>query len=167
MNSWKRTLAELLTGIVLSGILFELFGLIFVKDKISHSLGMLIGILIALGMATHMAYSLNNALDWDEEHAKRAIWKSYMLRYASVAVCMGRVAYFRIGDIISCFIGIMSLKAAAYLQPYLHKFCNKYILKIEEEGGCVDGIMDADGDAEDDLSDWTECGFYDSWSDRI
>ena len=167
MNSWKRTLAALLTGIVLSGILFELIGLIFVKDKISHSLGMLIGILIALGMATHMAYSLNNALDWDEEHAKRAIWKSYMLRYASVAVCMGLVAYFRIGDIISCFIGIMSLKAAAYLQPYLHKFCNKYILKIEEVGGCVDGIMDADGDAEDDLSDWTECGFYDSWSDRI
>ena len=167
MNSWKRTLAELLTGIVLSGILFELIGLIFVKDKISHSIGMLIGILIALGMATHMAYSLNNALDWDEEHAKRAIWKSYMLRYASVAVCMGLVAYFRIGDIISCFIGIMSLKAAAYLQPHLHKFCNKYILKIEEEGGCVDGIMDADGDAEDDLSDWTECGFYDSWSDRI
>ena len=167
MNSWKRTLAELLTGIVLSGILFELIGLIFVKDKISHSLGMLIGILIALGMATHMAYSLNNALDWDEEHAKRAIWKSYMLRYASVAVCMGLVAYFRIGDIISCFIGIMSLKAAAYLQPYLQKFCNKYILKIEEEGGCVDGIMDVDGDAEDDLSDWTECGYYDSWSDRI
>ena len=92
MNSWKRTLLELLTGIVLSGILFELIGLIFVKDKISHSLGMLIGILIALGMATHMAYSLNNALDWDEEHAKRAIWKSYMLRYASVAICMGLVA---------------------------------------------------------------------------
>ena len=167
MNSWKRTLLELLTGIVLSGILFELIGLIFVKDKISHSLGMLIGILIALGMATHMAYSLNNALDWDEEHAKRAIWKSYMLRYASVAICMGLVAYFRIGDIISCFIGIMSLKAAAYLQPHLHRFNNKYILKIEEEGGCVDGIMDANGDAEDDLSDWTECGFYDSWSDRI
>ena len=167
MNSWKRTLAELLTGIVLSGILFELIGRIFVKDKISHSIGMLLGVLIALAMATHLAYSLNNALDWDQEHSKRAIWKSYMLRYASVAICMGLVAYFRIGDIISCFIGIMSLKAAAYLQPYLHKFCNKYILKIEEEGGCVDGIMDADGDAEDDLSDWTECGFYDSWSDRI
>ncbi len=167
MTGWKRTLAELLAGIVLSGIVFELIGLIFVKNKLSHSIGMLIGIFIALAMATHMAFSLNNALDWDEEHAKRAIWKSYMLRYASVAICMGLVAYFRIGDIISCFIGIMSLKAAAYLQPHLHKFCNKYILKIEEEGGCVDGIIDADGDAEDDLSDWTECGFYDSWSDRI
>ena len=43
----------------------------------------------------------------------------------------------------------------------------KDILKIEEEGGCVDGIIDADGDAEDDFGDWTECGFYDSWSDRV
>ena len=68
-----------------------------------------------------------------------------------------------IGNVISCFFGIMSLKAAAYLQPHLHRFNNKYILKIEEEGGCVDGIMDANGDAEDDSGDWTECGFYDSW----
>ena len=167
MDSWKRTLLELLAGIVLSGIVFEFVGLIFVKDRIAHSIGMLIGIFIALAMATHMAFSLNSALDWDEEHAKRSIWKSYILRYIAVAVSMGLIAYFRIGDIISCFCGVMTLKAAAYLQPHLHKFCNKYILKIEEEGGCVDGIMDADGDAEDDLSDWTECGFYDSWSDRI
>lgn len=165
MTSWKRTLLELLAGIVLSGILFEIVGLIFVKDRLAHSIGMVLGILIALAMATHMAFSLDSALQWDEEHAKRSIWKSYMLRYTSVAICMGLVAYFRIGNIISCFCGIMSLKAAAYLQPHLHRFCNKYILKIEEEGGDVDGIIDAD--AEDDLSDWTECGFYDSWSDRI
>ena len=161
MSSWKRTLLELLTGIVLSGVLFEVIGLIFVKDKLAHSIGMLLGILIALAMATHMAFSLNSALDWDEEQAKRSIWKSYMLRYVSVAICIGLIAYFGIGDVISCFFGIMSLKPAAYLQPYLHKFVNKYLLKIEEEGGCVDGI----DDAEDDSGDWTECGFYDSWLD--
>jgi uncharacterized membrane protein YidH (DUF202 family) len=163
MTGWKRTLTELLAGIVLSGIVFEVIGLIFVKDKLSHFIGMLIGIFIALAMATHMAFSLNDALDWDEENAKKAIWKSYLIRYIAVAVCMGLVAYFKIGDIISCFCGIMSLKAAAYLQPHLHRFVNKYILKIKEEGGCVDGIIDA----EDDFGDWTECGFYDSWSDRI
>lgn len=167
MTGWKRTLTELLAGIVLSGIVFEVIGLIFVKDKLSHFIGMLIGIFIALAMATHMAFSLNDALDWDEENAKKAIWKSYLIRYIAVAVCMGLVAYFKIGDIISCFCGIMSLKAAAYLQPYLHRFVNKYILKIKEEGGCVDGIIDADDGTEDDLGDWTECGFYDSWSDRI
>ena len=156
---------ELLAGSILFGILFELIGLIFVEDKLAHSVGMLLGILIALGMATHMAFSLNSALDWDEEQAKRSIWKSYMLRYVSVAICIGVIAYFKLGDVISCFFGIMTLKASAYLQPYLHKFVNKYILQIEEEGGCVDGIIDADGDAEDDFGDWTECGFYDSWSD--
>ena len=165
MSSWKRTLTELLAGIVLFGVVFEIIGLIFVKDRLSHSIGMLIGVLIALGMAVHMAFSLNDALDWDEEQAKRAIWKSYMLRYTAVAISMGLVAYFKIGDLISCFCGIMSLKAAAYLQPHLHRFCNKYLLKIEEEGGCVDGIMDANVDAEDDFGDGAECRLYDSWSD--
>ena len=166
MTGWKRTLTELLAGIVLSGIVFEVIGLIFVKDKLSHSIGMVIGIFIALAMATHMAFSLNSALDWDEENAKKAIWKSYLFRYIAVAICIGLIAYFKIGNVISCFFGIMTLKSAAYLQPHLHKFVNKYLLKIEEEGGCVDGIIDADGDAEDDLGDWTECGFYDSWLNR-
>ena len=165
MSSWKRTLTELLAGIVLAGIVFEIIGLIFVKDRLSHSIGMLIGVVMALAMATHMAFSLSNALDWDEEHAKSSLWKSNILRYVLVVVCFMLSAYFRIGNMISCFFGIMTLKLAAYLQPHLHRLCNKYILKIEEEGGCVDGIMDANVDAEDDPGDWTECGFYDSWTD--
>ena len=166
MTGWKRTLTELLAGSVLSGIVFEVIGLSFVKDKLSHSIGMVIGIFIALAMATHMAFSLNSALYWDEENAKKAIWKSYLFRYIAVAICIGLIAYFKIGNVISCFFGIMTLKPAAYLQPHLHRFVNKYLLKIEEEGGCVDGIIDADGDAEDDLGAWTECGFYDSWLNR-
>ena len=165
MNSWKRTLAELLTGIVLSGIVFEVIGLIFVKDWLSHSIGMLIGVAMAIAMATHMAFSLSSALDWDEEHAKHSMWKSNILRYVLVVICFLLIAYFRIGNMISCFFGIMTLKPAAYSQPYLHRFCNKYILKIEEEGGCVDGIMDANVDAEDDSGDGAERRFYDSWSD--
>ena len=165
MSSWKRTLTELLAGIVLAGIVFEIIGLIFVKDRLSHSIGMLIGVVMALAMAIHMAFSLSNALDWDEEHAKHSLWKSNLLRYVLVVVCFMLTAYFRIGNMISCFFGIMTLKMAAYLQPHLHRLCNKYILKIEEEGGCVDGIMDANVDAEDDLGDWTKRRFYDPWSD--
>lgn len=155
MASWKRTLLELLAGIILSGTAFELIGLTFVKDQAGHSMGMLLGILIALAMAIHMAVSLNNALEWDEEHARRSIWKSYLLRYAAVAVAMGLVAYTGIGNVLSCFAGMMSLKASAYLQPYLHRFCNK-LLKIEEEGGCADGIIDADDD--DDIEN-----FFSQW----
>ena len=165
MSSWKRTLTELLAGIVLAGIVFEIIGLIFVKDRLSHSIGMLIGVVMALAMATHMAFSLSNALDWDEEHAKSSMWKSNLLRYVLVVVCFLLSAYFRIGNMVSCFFGIMTLKMSAYLQPYLHRLCNKYILKIEEEGGCVDGIMDANVDAEDDFGDGAECRLYDSWSD--
>lgn len=153
MASWKRTLLELLAGIILAGMVFELVGLVFVKDKMGHSVGMLFGVIIALAMAVHMAYSLNNALDWDEIYAKRSIMKSAGLRYAAVAIAMGLLAYTGIGNVVSCFAGVMSLKASAYLQPTLHRFCNKYILKIEEEGGCADGIIDADDEDIDDIED--------------
>lgn len=156
MASWKRTLLELLAGIVLSGTAFCLIGLLFVKDKAGHTVGILLGIVIASAMAIHMAYSLDRALEWDEEHARSAIWKSYVLRYAAVAAAMGLVAYTGIGNVVSCFVGIMSLKAAAYMQPRLHKFCNK-LFKIEEEGGCADGIIDADDDV-DDIED-----FFSKW----
>ena len=163
MDSLRRTVLELLLGIVLWGILFELGGLLIVKDRISYSIGMLCGVLIAVGMAIHMAYNLNNALDWDEENARRIARKGSMIRYMAVALITILIAYFKIGDILSCFLGIMTLKTAAYVQPYVHKLLNK-IYHIEE-GGCENAIIDDDD--EFDLGKWAECGFYDSWLDKF
>ena len=39
MDSLKRTVLELLLGILLFGLLFEFAGLLFVADKLSHSVG--------------------------------------------------------------------------------------------------------------------------------
>ena len=161
MDKLKRTVLELLLGILICGVLFEAAGLLLVKDKGAYSVGILCGIFIAAGLAIHMAYNLNKALDWDAQFAQKSIRGGAVLRYTMVAVITILLAYFKIGNIYSCFLGIMSLKAAAYMQPFIHKTINK-IYKIEE-GGCGNAIIDDDD--EFDFSEWAECGFHDPGAD--
>lgn len=157
MDSLKRTVLELILGIVAFGILFEGVGILLVKDKLSYSIGILCGVMIAILMMLHMAHNLNNALDWDTDYAKRSVRSSAVLRYFGVAGIMTALAYFQIGSILSCFLGIMTLKTAAYTQPFVHKLINK--LWNIEEGGCENAIIDDDD--EFDLSEWAERRFHD------
>ena len=110
MDSLKRTVLELLVGILLFGLVFEFAGLLLVKEKVSHSIGIGCGMLIAAGMTIHMAYNINDALDWDAEQAAKALKKGSMMRYATVVLITMLLAYFKIGNVISCFLGIMTLK---------------------------------------------------------
>lgn len=164
MDSLKRTVLELMLGITVFGVLFEAGGLLLAKEKVSYSVGILCGVLLAAGMALHMAYNINDALDWDAEHAAKALRKGSVFRYTAVTLTTMLLAYFKIGNILSCMLGIMTLKAAAYSQPFVHKLLNK-IYHIEE-GGCENAIIDDDED-EFDFSEWAEHGFYDPRSDRF
>ena len=50
-----------------------------------------------------------------------------LIRYAAVVIVFGCVTYFRLGNPIAAFVGVMGLKIAAYLQPFFHKI----ILKLQ------------------------------------
>lgn len=160
MDSLKRTVLELLLGILLFGLLFEFVGLLLVKDRMAYSIGIGCGMLIAAGMAIHMAYNIDDALNWDAEQAAKALRRGSILRYTTVTLITMLLAYFKIGNILSCVLGIMTLKTAAYTQPIVHKVINK-IFKIEE-GGYENAIIDDD---EFDFGEWAECGFHDPRSD--
>ena len=69
LNGLSDVLPDLLIGILLYGVVCEAVGLIFVKDRLFYSIGLLTGILCAMGMAVHMAWSLNMALDLGESGA--------------------------------------------------------------------------------------------------
>ena len=161
MDSLKRTVLELLLGILLFGLLFEVVGIWFAADKLSYSIGIGCGILVAAGMAVHMAYNIDDALNWDAEQAAKILKKGSMLRYGAVALITILLAYFKIGNILSCMLGIMTLKTAAYTQPVVHKVINK-IFKIEEGG--YENAITTDDD-EFDFGEWAERGFHDPWAD--
>ncbi|MGN0483189.1 MAG: hypothetical protein ACI4HI_06535 [Lachnospiraceae bacterium] len=135
----NSVLPELILELLIYGGIIELGGIFLVKEKLFFSIGLWIGIVTAIGMALHMAVILEDAVSFELEgrDEKKRIAAKSALRYIIVVVLFFTVAFLRIGDIIACFIGVMGLKAAAYLQPFTHK-C---ILKLR-------GIHEVEYDAE-------------------
>ncbi len=121
LNGLSDVLPDLLIGILLYGVVCEAVGLIFVKDRLFYSTGLLIGILCAMGMAVHMAWSLNRALDLGESGAVKKMQLHNLLRYGIVVVVIFALWLSGIGNPVVAFLGIMGLKVAAYLQPFTHK----------------------------------------------
>ena len=128
----RHVLIELLVGIAVLGITWELIGVWFVKDKLGYCVGLLIGALLAAAMAMHMARSLDRALELPQADAQKKIRTNSICRYLIIVVVLGVVMYTGIANPLAAFLGIMSLKVAAYLQPFTHKYLQK-IYKNEEE----------------------------------
>lgn len=120
---------ELLFFIIVYGILLELVVLLVVSEKLFYSVGLAAGIILAIGMCIHMQISIDEAMDRGEAGAQKYISKAYAIRSTVVFLVVAIIYYFKIGSIISAFIGIMGLKVAAYLQPFTHKYIQKYLEK--------------------------------------
>ena len=120
----NRTLFELETGIALFGVACQLF-VFLLKDKASYSLGLFMGILIAMVCAFHMWWSLDRALDLPEKAAVRSMSTHNILRYLFITVALVLIAISGIANPLSAFLGIMGLKASAYMH-----FITKKISKL-------------------------------------
>lgn len=121
----NKTLAELLFGILFWGVFWQGVGVWFVPDKVSCSAGLWAGILTAGFCAVHMYKSLNIALDFSEKDAQKYMMSRSMMRYGCIIVVLLLLIYTEAGNPLTCFLGIMGLKAAAYMQPLLHKVSEK------------------------------------------
>ena len=127
-----ETLKELLTGISLFEILAVVIGIWFVDSPVKYILGVLAGAVLALLSAIHMYWSIRQNLEVNMDNASAAnaySVKSSMIRYGVILIvflffCLTDIAY-----PLAVFLGIMGLKAGAYLQPFTHK----YLFRNEEE----------------------------------
>ena len=117
----NETLLELILGILLWGVLWQAGGIWFVADKAGCSLGLWLGIITAGLCAAHMYRSLDRALDLSEKDAQRYVMSRNMMRYGLIMAVLLVLMITEAGNPLCCFLGVMGLKAAAYLQPFLHK----------------------------------------------
>lgn len=117
----NNVLPELLAGILLIGVVCEIIGVCLVTDKAGYSIGLFIGVLLAAGTAVHMAWSLDIALDTGGLGAEKKIRTGSFVRYGIIVIIFVVVALTKIGNPLAAFLGIMTLKAGAYLQPLIHK----------------------------------------------
>lgn len=124
-NKMNETLRELLIGILLWGIVWQAAGVWFVPDKAACSLGLWLGVVTAEICAVHMYRSLDRALDLSEKDAQKYMMSRSMMRYGLIIVVLLILMVTGIGNPLTGFLGVMGLKAAAYLQPLLHKLMER------------------------------------------
>lgn len=117
----NKALPALLLGIILYGTAVQFAGVWFVEEKLLYSTGLWIGIALAAGMAVHMAVVIEDAVSIGEGSAKNKAIVQSVLRYIVVVVVFFVTAKFRLGNILMVFVGVMGLKAAAYMQPFIHR----------------------------------------------
>lgn len=116
----NRTLFELEAGILIFGAVCQIFALL-VKDKPAYSLGLWMGILIAAVSAFHMWWSLDRALDLEEKTAVKKMSTHNVLRYLFIVAAFALICVGGKANPLAAFLGIMGLKASAYMQPFTKK----------------------------------------------
>lgn len=128
----NETLFELMTGIVIAGILIELVDLVvtavfpeFSGTRVPFAFGFLVGIATALGLSLHMYRSIDRALDMVSGDAEKYMRKAYLTRTGIILAVAGIVTYFQIGYVMAYFLGVLCLKFGAFLQPLIHKMRKK------------------------------------------
>lgn len=122
MGNINKTVWELLLGILLSGIILEILGVMVVKDKLYYSAGLGIGIGLAIFMTFSISASVQKAVDVGEGGAKMKMISSYVIRTVVVLTVIVITGVMKLGHLVGLILGIMTLKVAAYIQPVTHKF---------------------------------------------
>ena len=118
-----RTLLELSIGSVIWGIACQLTIVWFVQDKADYSLGLWLGVILAVAAGVHMWWSLDRALDFMQDAAVKMMTKYNILRYLVIVVVMAAIMMSGFANPLSAFLWLMGLKVAAYIQPFTHKIC--------------------------------------------
>lgn len=128
----ENTLLELLIGIILSGVILQIIVAIISKDYLYNAIGLWSGVAIACFMAVHMKRSIEDVLDLGEEGGVKHMRSTYLVRMTIVAIAMGIVICFNLGNPITLLFGALTLKLAAYLQPYINKMLKRRLSKWQE-----------------------------------
>lgn len=120
-----RTLAELIAGIILSGVIAGIIGIFFVSHKAGFCISLCIGTFAAGLLAVHMYVTLSRMMDMHEDDRDGYIRRSYVLRFifmAALVLCGLKIPALHFPGL---FLGLLTLKASVYLRPLTHPLVGK------------------------------------------
>lgn len=127
----NRTLLEMWTGMLLVGVICQVVGAFFVENQLRYACSLWFGILLAVVSTIHMYRSLDTALDFDEKNANKMIVQGYVIRYVMLIVILGIIMVTNVLNPLVVFMGYMSLKVTALMQPFTDKFYKKLFHETE------------------------------------
>lgn len=121
----SAVLKELILGILICGLLFQLTLMWLAEDKLRYTTGLWLGVICSVLKAIHMEYCIRNALDRNEKGATSYTGLMYGVRMGFSLLLIGVTWYFNLGNIIALFLGMFTLKAGAFLQIPIHRIADK------------------------------------------
>ena len=121
----NKTLQELFIGIVLVGVLIEVLLLIFTKNIFYNSIGLVVGFIVSIGCAIHMAWGIEIAVMLDEKSSIAITRKYTVIRYMIMCVALVAVGVTDIGSPVTLIFGFLTLKMGAYINPFIHTIITK------------------------------------------
>ncbi len=111
-------------GMLFFGIVCQAAGIFFASNQGYYAASLWFGIAFASAASIHMYRTLDRALMCGTD-APKLVTRGYMFRYVVFAAALVLIAMTKAMNPIVFFLGYMSLKVTAYLQPITHKLCNK------------------------------------------
>lgn len=118
-------LKELIMGSVLLGVVFWMVFVWFFPAKILFSIGLWVGVLLAVFMAIHMNYSIVRMLEKPEGDSRGYMAKMVVIRMAVAVAVLFLMCLWNINAGFAVLLGMLTLKFGAYMQPHLHKMIQK------------------------------------------
>ncbi len=117
---------------LLYGVICQLVGAFLVENQARYASGLWFGILFAAVNSIHMARTLDRALA-NSQAASKIITRGYVFRYLTVVIIFAIVAVTDVMNALVVFLGYMSMKVTAYLQPFTHTFYNMLFHETDPE----------------------------------
>lgn len=119
----RRTLQGLLFGIAAFGMIELVLLLLLCKNRIAATLGLLLGLWIAVVNSIYIYRSLERVLELDEKNSVKAMRGPVMIRYCFMAFIITlSLLHPQIFSPIGVILGLFSMKLSAYIQPFfMHK----------------------------------------------
>lgn len=91
-------------------------GLLVTSHKLAWTIGIFLGLVIALLKLRLMEYTFKKAVNMHEGKAKSYTQKHYMLRYFITGIVLFIAALSQDVSLVGVFFGLLSMKIGAYVQ---------------------------------------------------
>ena len=119
----NRTLLEMHIGMLFFGVCCQIAGALIVEAQGRYAVSLWFGVAFSFWASNNKYRTLERAMASGVD-ASKLVTRGYLFRYGMIAFVLILVSLTRILNPLAVFLGYMSLKVTAYIQPFTHKLCN-------------------------------------------
>ena len=117
----KDTKNLMMIYMILFSLIMEIVGILVIDDKIGYTVGLLFGLIFSILKLMLMQNSIKKSLTMPEGKAQKYANVQYMIRYVLTGVVLVVAALESSINLLGVFLGLLSMKVAAYMQLFVAK----------------------------------------------